>query len=307
MSTRSVLSITVAAALLSACGGSSVPIAAHDTNSAASFLTQHQTFDYTGNEQTFIVPAGVRRLTVSARGGIGGGFPGFPGRVYAVIGVHPGETLYVFVGGSGTAGRVGGIGGFNGGGNGGAPAYGYGSHGGGGASDVRRGGDKLKDRIIVAAGGGGAGEGAIYDYTPGGDGGGLVGTKGDGLVGKLGGGGGGGGTQSEGGSGGGGGSLNGEPGSNGALGLGGNGGNGGPPMSHDQQAGQGGGGGGGGYYGGGGGGGGSSYRYGSHSYRDATSGGGGGGSSYVEPSAITFRMWTGWESNGDGRIDFTWK
>ena len=68
--------------------------------------------------------------------------------------------------------------------------------------------------------------------------------------------------------------------------------------------GYGGGGGGGGYYGGGGGGGTASFEY--SEYRQAVSGGGGGGSSYVEPSAITSRMWTGWQVLSDGRVSFSW-
>src|SRR5580692_2852042 len=201
---RSALSTSVAAALLSACGGgSSVPIAADSTMHSASGLNHHQTFSYTGGVQTFIVPAGVTRLTVVARGGVGEGggqvsFAGFPGRIYAIIPVRPGEKLYVVVGASARDG------GFNGGGRGG---YGggrgsyYTGSGGGGASDVRVSGDKRKDRIIVAAGGGG------------------------------------------------------------------------------------------GYYGGGGGGG-------SAGQFDSVSGGGGGGSSYIEPSAITSHMWTGWRVLG---------
>jgi len=64
-----------------------------------------------------------------------------------------------------------------------------------------------------------------------------------------------------------------------------------------------GGGGGGRGFGGGGGGGG---RGDTKDYRDSTGGGGGGGSSYVEPGAITSRMWTGWREEGDGRVIFSW-
>lgn len=298
---RCALSISVLAALLSACGGgSSVPVEAGSRFVGATGPKHHQTFSYTGAEQTFIVPAGVTRLTVIARGGEGigrfvhgEGTPGFPGRVYAIIRVHPGRKLHVFVAASGLDG------GFNGGGAGGSGHGGFG----GGASDVRLGGDRLKDRIIVAAGGGTAGGCTLYCYANGGDGGGLSGRPGSGYGSGYYGGGGGGGTQSAGGVGGTGGkgkqsSGNGQPGGNGALGLGGNGGAG--------QAGLAGGGGGGGYYGGGGGGG-SSDASSSGVYRG--SGGGGGGSSYVEPSAITSRMWTGWRAygNGDGLITFSWK
>jgi hypothetical protein len=271
-------------------------------------LKSHKTFDYTGKKQTFIVPAGVSRLAVIARGGQGGGFsvypsgnaPGFPGRVYALVPVHAGDKLYVFVGGSGAHG------GFNGGGAGGAAGSGsYQRNPGGGASDVRMGGDKLQDRIVVAAGGGGAGQ-AInnYGYGYGGSGGGLSGQSGGSHGSYQDGAGGAGGTQSAGGSGGAGGQvsrryyLEGQPGGDGALGLGGSGGNGGPYCYA-----AGGGGAGGGYYGGGGGGGGAA-EY--NCFYAGQSGGGGGGSSYVEPSAIKSRMWTGWKRKGDGLVIFSW-
>lgn len=312
---RFALTICAAAAILSACsGGSPVPIAGDHALNGASGPKNHQTFSYTGSEQTFIVPPGVKRLTVVARGGEAGGYlAGFPGRVYAIIPVRAGDKLYIFVGGSGTSG------GFNGGGTGGTVGYGtweISGGGGGGASDVRMGGHTLKDRIIVAAGGGGSGESySNYDWTAGGKGGGLVGQAGGSIGYQNTGGGGGGGTQSQGGSGGAGGlgdqsNGNGQPGVNGALGLGGNGGNGGPgPYCHGSSGycyGMPGGGGGGGYYGGGGGGGGAAgYHFGS--YFGNQSGGGGGGSSYVEPRAITSRMWTGWRGTGDGRVIFSWK
>jgi hypothetical protein len=314
---RAVLNICVAAALLAACGGgSSVPIASDSAMNRASGVENHQIFAYTGNEQTFIVPAGVTRLTVLARGGEGGGYynngpsdgyPGLPGRVYAVIRVHPGSELYVFVAGS--PGRSGQAGGFNGGGGGGSVGSGTG-YGGGGASDVRLSGDKLKDRIIVAAGGGGAGQCGLFCYDPGGNGGGLDGKPGGSYRScDICGGGGGGGTQSAGGSGGAGGQgkqkrENGQPGRDGALGLGGGGGSGGLGSSAD--AGSPGGGAGGGYYGGGGGGGGASTHC--HCADNGQGGGGGGGSSYVEPGAITSRMWMGWRGpNRNGQIIFSWK
>ncbi|MGA7354954.1 MAG: glycine-rich protein, partial [Candidatus Cybelea sp.] len=238
---RYALCISVAAALLSACGGgSSTPIPIGNVANGAGTPKGNKTFKYTGKKQTFVVPAGVTQLTVVAHGGEGAGFyvypstdpPGRPGRVYAIITVHPGEKLYVFVGGDGTHG------GFNGGGAGGSSGSGkYAGNPGGGASDVRAGGDTLKDRIIIAAGGGGAGE-ATYDYGFGfgGNGGGLSGQSGGGggSYSDFAGGGGGGATQSGGGSGGAGGRnssssgsyLDGQPGGNGALGVGGGGGNG---------------------------------------------------------------------------------
>lgn len=300
-----VLSITVAA-LLCACGASAIPTAINNASSDVAALKGSKTFHYTGEEQTFTVPAGVKQLTVVARGGEGAGSyyypstdtPGRPGRVYAIVPVHGGDKLYVFVGGSGTHG------GFNGG-----AAGGDSGNSGGGASDVRTGGDSLPDRILVAAGGGGAG-GAFYVYGTdyGGNGGGLAGLSGKGGGSRSNGGGGEGGTQSAGGSGGPGGVFcltyryyPGEPGGNGALGVGGDGGDGSPYKGSG-----GGGGGGGGYYGGGGGGGGAAvvgYCY----AGSGQGGGGGGGSSYVEPNAIKSRMWTGWKSTGDGLVVFSWK
>jgi hypothetical protein len=315
---RCALCISVAAALLSACGGgSSTPIPLGNVANGVGAAKGNQTFKYTGKEQTFKVPSGVTEVTVVAHGGEGAGFyaypssnpPGRPGRIYAIIPVNSGEKLYVFVGGSGTHG------GFNGGGTGGSSGSGKDpGNAGGGASDIRAGGDTLNDRIIVAAGGGGAGE-ATYEYSFGfgGNGGGLIGQSGGGggSYGKFAGGGGGGATQSAGGSGGAGGysyydSYRGQPGDNGALGVGGSGGSG----SHGCRTG-GGGGGGGGYYGAGGGGGGA-YTYGGPGYGGyscyplAQGGGGGGGSSYVEPSAIKSHMWTGWKAKGDGLVVFSW-
>jgi hypothetical protein len=295
----------IAATLLCACGGSSIPLSGGNAIGDPNAAKHSQTFKYTGKEQTFKVPAGVTQINVVAHGGEGGGFsaypstdsPGRPGRVHAIIPVQPGEKLYIFVGGSGSHG------GFNGGGTGGKPGSGsYPGNPGGGASDVRRGGDTLPDRIIVAAGGGGAGQATLtYGADYGGDGGGLTGKAGGGG-GSNGqnGAGGAGGTQSAGGSGGGGGGsgyYRGGDGGSGTLGLGGDGGN-----SHCVSAG-GGGGGGGGYYGGGGGGSGALRFY---CYQPSQGGGGGGGSSYVEPSAIKSRMWTGWKAKGDGLVVFSW-
>jgi hypothetical protein len=287
-----------ATVVLTACGAGSATSVSPPLTADGDVLPGQHTFKYTGREQSFKVPSGVKSITVVARGAVGGGQlapprdarPGFPGRVYAVIAVRPGDKLYVFVGGS--PGYHGSLGGFNGGGAGGK---GEGSRGGGGASDVRRGGDKLEDRIIVAAGGGGS-----SGSDPGGNGGGLAGQLGGSTSGESGKGGAGG-TQRKGGSGGAGGG-NGLPGRSGALGLGGSGGTGGPGKG-SYSSGVPGGGGGGGYYGGGGAGGGGACCTG---YGGNSGGGGGGGSSYIEPSAIGSHMWTGWRSFGDGQIIFSW-
>ncbi|MEA2151670.1 MAG: Glycine rich protein [Solirubrobacteraceae bacterium] len=126
-----------------------------------------------GHEQTFVVPARVRRLRVVAAGASGGagssadlGLPGgggVGGVVLADLVVTPGRRLYVLVGGIGRTAGSGGDGGFNGGGRGGVGRSGGG--GGGGASDLRtcsiveRRCDTLASRLIVAAGGGGGGGG----------------------------------------------------------------------------------------------------------------------------------------------------
>src|SRR5579871_3878953 len=152
------LSGCVVAASLVGCGGSQSPadLAPLGQSGAA---TGKQTFAYTGSEQTFKVPAGVKRITVTVDGASGA--PGYdygygnyasPGglgtRVRATIPVTPRESLAIFVGGDG---------GFNGGGSGNTYGSNYDGYG-GGASDVRQGGDQLADRVVVGAGGGGGGE-----------------------------------------------------------------------------------------------------------------------------------------------------
>ncbi len=136
-----------------------------------------ETFVYTGAAQSWTVPADVTSATFELFGGEGRGGSvlrrgGKGARVVATIAVTPGETLGVYVGGAGLEAGPG----FNGGGAGGA---GVGS--GGGATDIRRGGAALANRILVAGGGGGAGAygvffrdgpgGIIIQYVPGGAGG----------------------------------------------------------------------------------------------------------------------------------------
>lgn len=269
--------ITIAAAMLAGCGGTQSGVVLAPTD-APDTLPYHKTFSYTGSVQTFKVPTGVKSIAVVARGAAGASatgsrepFGGRGGRVFAVVPVKPGETLYVSVGGAGNGSTDG----FNGGAGGGYGVHTVSGYGGGGASDVRADGRKLSDRIIVVGGGGGAG-GLVfsyYAYGDGGKGGGAIGGSGAPGGPDYGGGGGAGGTQSAGGTGGSGGygSDPGGPGADGTFGSGGSGGS----NSYDP----GGGGGGGGYYGGGGGGSSGDTFI---SYLDL-GGGGGGGSSYVEP------------------------
>lgn len=218
-----------------------------------------QVFEYTGAEQSFVVPSGVHLLhvrLVGGKGGDGGAVSGALGgagaEVEGDLEVNPGETLYLEVGGNGNSG--GGAGGFNGGG------AGSGGGGGGGASDIRlepseAGLASLTSRVAIAAGGGGGGGSGV---EPGGEGG-----AGDnpGAISSGGNEGGGAGTETNGGTGG---SGCASSGTEGALGEGGSGGFG-------EGGTNGGGGGGGGFYGGGGGGGGCSFG----------GGGGGGGASLV--------------------------
>jgi hypothetical protein len=217
-----------------------------------------QTFGYTGGEQTFAVPAGVSSLRVLIVGGSGGessGTGGVAAKILTDLGVTPGQTLYLEVGGVGQSGAEGGGGGFNGGGAGGS-----GAAGGGGASDIRllprSSGLATDTRLVIAAGGGGGGGPGL---AAGGEGG-AAGNPG--LVDASESNGGGGAGISTGGGSGGGGSCG--TGGAGVLGIGGEGADG-------EEGTNGGGGGGGGLYGGGGGGGGCAYG----------GGGGGGGSSFV--------------------------
>jgi uncharacterized repeat protein (TIGR02543 family) len=135
---------------------------------AAPAYASATTFNFTGAEQQYVVPAGMCSVQVDAYGAEGqngllpsGGFisgGGMGGRAQATITVTPGATLYVYVGGRN---------GYNGGGAGASVFYGGSSGGGGGASDVRQGGNAVSNRIVVAGGGGGGG-GGVY---PGGNGG----------------------------------------------------------------------------------------------------------------------------------------
>ena len=183
---------------------------------AATQVSVDVNYSYTGFDQTFIVPAGVTKITVELLGASGstaytGDGSTRGGYVYGDLTVAPGQTYTIIVGGQNNDGY------FQYGG-GGAGSFGYGGSGGGRSAISFIGTD-----FVVAGGGGGD----AY-YTNGGLGGGLIG--GSGYYGATGG------TQSSGGV---------PSGFGAAFGSLQNGGNGS----------SGGGGGGGGYYGGGGGGG----------------------------------------------------
>jgi len=224
----SVVALACIAGLVAGCGDTSSKAPANTVPAgrigASTGDAVTETFSHTGAAQTWTVPYGVTSASFDLYGAEGRGFDvvasrvrgGDGGQTLATIPVTPNATVRIFVGGVGVAHR----GGFNGGGDA--------VYGGGGATDVRIGGDALSDRVLVAGGGGGGGARCIgaSGSAFGGNGGGVNGWAGsDPQCGISPGGGG---TQSAGGS------------NGGALGQGGSGDGGGS-------------GGGGGYYGGGGG------------------------------------------------------
>ena len=231
------------------------------------------TFNYTGGQQSFQVPNGCESITVDAYGGKGGcGEGGDGGRAKGIVPVTSGETVYVFVGGQGQCNSAVKSGAYNGGGAT-VPSNGYTNGEGAGASDVRRGGTGLGNRVLVAGGGGGRGWGGLA-----GDGGGDVGQAADTAGGGCGG------------------PCNGKGGTQSAGGEGGH--CGGSCWGTDGTLGKGGtaaacsasgGGGGGGYYGGGGGG---------HCS-------GGGGSSYFAPGVAKQNNDQGVNA-GAGKIIISW-
>jgi hypothetical protein len=189
-------------------------------------LMMEEEFSFTGNMQSFVVPAGVTEITVEVWGAQGapnaegisaGGLGGF---ATGTLAVTPGEVLEFYVGGQN---------GFNGGGPAGTADCGPSAGGnGGGASDIRQGGSALADRVIIAGGGGGTGGNRNQGCGAGSGGGGGGGYYGGGGGGSWDGFGGGFGTQTMGGAGGATGDccagVGGGDGTDGALGTGGTGG-----------------------------------------------------------------------------------
>lgn len=238
--------------------------------------TVSQTFNYTGSQQIFVVPAGITSVWVDVRGAQGGSYDvnsgGLGGKVEGWLPVTPGETLYVYVGEQPSSY----LGGWNGGGN--TDYNKVSNRGGGGASDIRRGGNTLYHRVVVAGGGGGSGRSSTSIGYDGGAGGGLTGGNGfysggynNSYSGQ-------GGTQSRGGDG----SLNGS--GPGYFGQGGHGYHSSTSTTYGC------GGGGGGWFGGGGG-----YYY----------GGGGGGSSWADPSIYSVSHTPGTQQ-GHGSVTITY-
>src|ERR1700678_406339 len=163
--------------LLSACAGQNATIGTANLEAIRNDTINKQTFHFTGIVQTFQVPSGVDEVTITAEG------PGTPsalgGFVKATINVNPGDSLRIVVGGE----PHGKQGGYNGGADGGpcdgSDGCGLSGHGGAGASDVRRGGSEVQDRILVAGGAGGQGGRGEFRGGTGGEGGGLSGGRGD--------------------------------------------------------------------------------------------------------------------------------
>ena len=232
---------------------------------------QSDLFSFTGAEQHFVVPEGVEMLNLELYGAQGGDpeLGGKGGYVKADLPVIGGDILYIYVGGAGFGHSNRNLNGWNGGGRDfNLPRY---ILAGGGATDVRLGGNSLYDRILVAGGGG---QRSINPAKVGGAGGGLVGQDGPDSSGATGGTGG---SQVAGGLGGCGNIFCGARG-NGSLGQGGKG---------DDDNGHGGGG----YYGGGGGG----------SSGGVRRGGGGGGSSFIYEQAVEISNLQGIRA-GDGQV-----
>ena len=248
------------------------------TDNCSVSISGSATFAYTGAVQSWTVPAGLTSITVDAAGAQGGNgvnaaFGGNGGRVQAIVPVTGGQLCYIYVGGAGANCATCASGGFNGGG-GTVAGAGQEAGTGGGASDIRMGGNALSNRIVVAGGGGGGG----YTGTTanGGAGGGTTGASGGTWSGYQGGGGG----SQVGGGVGGDGSAYGQPnGGTGTAGIGGNG----------QGWSGGGGGAGGGYFGGGGG----------------FIGGGGGGSSFTVSGSSSITHTQGSQA-GNGYVIVTY-
>jgi hypothetical protein len=244
------------------------------------------TFNCTGAEQTWTVPAGVTQATFVVEGASGGALPrtppGLGGRAAATVAVTPEAVYTVVVGCEGQSDASPGIPpkggfGFGRGGDGGVfqQADSIGGSAGGGGSALLLGTNVL----LVGGGGGGTGEGSAA-----GAGGGTTGGSGSP-------------TNSEPGGGGGGGTATGPgeggrtvTGTSGSSGTGQDGGSGAAARPTNN----GGGGGGGGWFGGGGG-----------ASGDLATGGGGGGSGYAAPD-LSATLTEGVRSGG-GQVTVTYE
>ena len=247
-------------------------------------LAATNTFDFTGSNQSFTVPAGVTSVTMEGFGAAGGdneagdGSGGNGGYLKSTITVTPGDVLTIVVG------KGGGINdepfGDGGQGGSGSPLGNFAAGSGGGATYVKN--SSNETLFVIGAGGGAGGAGLMDQGADGGAGGGLIG--GDGFVAFGGGPPGEGGTQGFGGAG---------PGSPGASLAGGDGADFNAMMDEG-----GGGGGGAGYFGGGGG---------DSGFMTEPGSGGGGGSSFVIAGSTDTTNTQGHASaTGDGSITFTY-
>ena len=166
-------------------GSANATTSVHVTASRPSPMTHgSEVFNFTGGQQTFVVPTGVTQVRIDAAGAQGGSGEtddghddgGDGGEIVATIDVTPGEALIVVVGGEGSSPKhdfESAAGGFNGGGDAGLSEHAGG--GGGGASDVRQGGSAMDNRVVIAGGGGGGGGGhQSGDSGFGGSGGGMT-------------------------------------------------------------------------------------------------------------------------------------
>lgn len=135
-------------------------------------------FAYTGSDQSFTVPSGVRLLKVVANGAGGGGSPAYGGaggsgaKVTSYVAVTPGEVLTVKIGGGGIGARAGG--GDNLRNDASSRAEVAGPAGGGGGSTVIQG-----TNLLIVAGGGGGGEKGVGGSAGQADGSGAAGTATD--------------------------------------------------------------------------------------------------------------------------------
>lgn len=230
-------------------------------------------FNFSGAVQSWTVPAGVCSLQIECWGAQGGTATNNSGCILGGLGgyakgnlaVSAGQLIYMYVGGAGGAGNAPG---WNGGGN--SCNFTTTCASGGGASDVRIGGQTLNDRVIVAGGGGGAEWSGCAGIA--GHGGGSSGNGGNHGGAQSGGGG----TQSTGGIAG----VAGYPGQPGIFGIGGAAGN--HPSGHSGS-------GGGGWYGGGG---------------SAEDGHGGGGSGYT--GGVTNGTMSVGSRSGNGLVRITY-
>lgn len=168
-------------------------IAKNSGGNTSGFVGYSFDYDYTGNVQTFNVPAtGEYKIELwGAQGGTTRSYNtagGLGGYTSGVISLDKGDQLYLYVGGAGSSTPLGTIsltaGGWNGGGNtGGQNCCGRSYGSGGGATDIRlvngdwNDFDSLKTRLMVAGGGGGAFSDGTNNNI-GGAGGGLNGING---------------------------------------------------------------------------------------------------------------------------------